>query len=151
MTIGIACDHAGFSLKEYLVRMLKREGYRVSDFGIRQMKKVDYPDYGQKVAREVSGGTLERGILICGTGIGMSIVANRFPGVRAALCNDPYLAEIARSHNDANVLVLGGRIVAPEFGWEITKVFLEIRFSGGRHYRRVRKMDKGIEIQGCGK
>jgi ribose 5-phosphate isomerase B len=142
MKIGIASDHAGFYLKASLVKRLKKEGYDVEDFGVGRMKRVDYPDYAEKVARAVSSGTLQRGILICGTGIGMSIAANRFRGVRAALCDNPYIAEIARSHNDANILALGGRIVAEELAWEITKTFLETVFSGGRHYRRIRKIEK---------
>ncbi|HOC02863.1 MAG TPA: RpiB/LacA/LacB family sugar-phosphate isomerase, partial [bacterium] len=114
MKIGIASDHAGFEMRLYLISYLKKEGYNVVDYGPSVLKKVDYPDYGAKVAFDLSTNKIDRAILICGTGIGMSIVANRFPRVRAALCYNPFLAEIARIHNDANALVLGGRIIANE-------------------------------------
>ncbi|MCL5674626.1 MAG: ribose 5-phosphate isomerase B [Candidatus Omnitrophica bacterium] len=142
MKIGIASDHAGFKLKKEIVARLKKEGYDVKDFGVFQSKRVDYPDYGEKVAQEVSVGHLQWGILICGTGIGMGIVANKFKDVRAAVCNDPCLAKIARSHNDANIICLGGRITGEEYAWESVKVFLETPFSGGRHYRRIGKIRK---------
>ncbi|HOK79694.1 MAG TPA: ribose 5-phosphate isomerase B [bacterium] len=142
MRIGIASDHAGYEMKRYLIAYLKKEGYEVIDFGPDVLKKVDYPDYGAKASAELSSGTIDRAILICGTGIGMSIVANRFPGVRAALCYDPFLAEIARLHNDANALALGGRIVANELACEIVRIFLETKFGGGRHLRRIKKIEK---------
>ncbi|HOL49109.1 MAG TPA: ribose 5-phosphate isomerase B, partial [bacterium] len=139
MRIGIASDHAGYEMKKYLIAYLKKEGYEIMDFGPDVLKKVDYPDYGARVASELSAGKIDRAILVCGTGIGMSIVANRFPRVRAALCYDPFLAEIARIHNDANALALGGRIIANELACEITRVFLETKFGGGRHLRRIKK------------
>ncbi len=142
MKIGIASDHAGFEMKRYLIAYLKKEGYEIMDFGPEILKKVDYPDFGMKAARELSEGRIDRAILVCGTGIGMSIAANRFPRVRAALCYTPFLAEIARIHNDANALALGGRIIANELACEIVRVFLETKFGGGRHLRRIRKIDK---------
>ncbi|HON05813.1 MAG: Ribose-5-phosphate isomerase B [candidate division TA06 bacterium ADurb.Bin131] len=142
MKIGIASDHAGFEMRLYLISYLKKEGYNVVDYGPSVLKKVDYPDYGAKVAFDLSTNKIDRAILICGTGIGMSIVANRFPRVRAALCYNPFLAEIARIHNDANALVLGGRIIANELACEIVRIFLETKFGGGRHLRRIKKIEK---------
>ncbi len=142
MRIGIASDHAGFEMRLYVISYLKKEGYDVVDYGPSVLKKVDYPDYAAKVAFDLSSSKIDRAILICGTGIGMSIVANRFPRVRAALCYNPFLAEIARIHNDANALALGGRIIANELACEIVRVFLETKFGGGRHLRRVKKIEK---------
>ncbi|MCM8758237.1 MAG: ribose 5-phosphate isomerase B [Candidatus Omnitrophica bacterium] len=142
MKIGIASDHAGYEMKRYLIQYLKKEGFEVIDFGPDILKKVDYPDYGAKASMALSKGEIDRAILICGTGIGMSIIANRFPGVRAALCYTPFLAEIARLHNDANALALGGRIIANELACEIARVFLETKFFGGRHLRRIKKIEK---------
>jgi len=142
MRIGFASDHAGFEMKKYLIGYLKKEGYEVIDFGPDILKRVDYPDYGAKAAAALSRGEVDRVILICGTGIGMSIIANRFPGVRAALCYNPFLAEIARLHNDANALALGGRVIANELAAEIVRVFLDTKFGGGRHLRRIRKIEK---------
>lgn len=142
MKIGIASDHAGFEMRLYIISYLKKEGYDVIDYGPSVLKKVDYPDYGAKVAFDLSSGKIDRAILICGTGIGMSIVANRFPRVRAALCYNPFLAEIARLHNDANALALGGRVTANELACEIVRVFLETKFGGGRHFRRIKKIEK---------
>ncbi|MCM8817707.1 MAG: ribose 5-phosphate isomerase B [Candidatus Omnitrophica bacterium] len=142
MKIGIASDHAGYEMKRYLIQYLKKEGFEVIDFGPDILKKVDYPDYGAKASMALSTGEIDRAILICGTGIGMSIIANRFPGVRAALCYTPFLAEIARLHNDANALALGGRIIANELACEIARVFLETKFCGGRHRRGSKKIEK---------
>lgn len=148
MKIGIASDHAGFKLKKEISILLKKEGYDIIDFGAFQPKRVDYPDYAEKVAKEISAGHIQWGILICGTGIGMAITANKFKDVRAAVCNDPCLAKIARNHNDANILCLGGRIIGEEYAWETIKVFLETPFSGGRHCRRINKIKK-IEKNIC--
>lgn len=142
MKIGIASDHAGYEMKRYIMQYLKKEGYEVIDFGPDILKKVDYPDFGAKASLALSDGKIDRAILICGTGIGMSIIANRFPKVRAALCYTPFLAEIARIHNDANALALGGRIIANELACEIVRVFLETKFGGGRHLRRIMKIEK---------
>jgi len=140
MRIGIACDHGGFGLKEELKALLKTMGIDPVDFGSFDETSVDYPDLGIQVAEKVSRGELERGILICGTGIGMSMVANKFPGVRAALANELYSTRCSREHNDANILVLGGRVVGPGLAREIVKVWLETPFSGGRHQRRLDKI-----------
>ena len=146
MQIGLACDHGGFELKEELKGFLTSAGVEPVDMGSFNEESVDYPDYGVLVAEKVSRGELERGILICGTGIGMSIVANKFPGVRAALANDLYSARCSREHNDANVLVIGGRIIGRGMALEIVKVWLNTSFAGGRHQRRIDKI-KALEKQ----
>ena len=142
MKIGIASDHAGFELKKYLKEKLKKEGYEIIDFGPGISKSVDYPDYAAKVAKSIEENKIERGILICGTGIGMAMSANKFKEVRAAQCNSIYLAKLSREHNNANILTMGARILAKELAWEITKVFLETPFLKGRHLRRVNKIKK---------
>jgi len=141
MKIGLACDHGGFELKEELKTFLKSIGIEPIDMGTFNEDSVDYPDFGVLIAEKVSRGELQRGILICGTGIGMSIVANKFRGVRAALVNDPYSARLSREHTDANILVIGGRIVGKELAKEILKVWLETPFAGGRHKRRLEKIE----------
>jgi len=140
MRIGIACDHGGFGLKEEVKALLKTMGIDPVDFGSFDETSVDYPDFGIQVAEKVSHGELERGILICGTGIGMAIVANKFRGVRAALANELYSTRCSREHNDANILVLGGRVVGPGLANEIVKVWLETPFSRGRHQKRLDKI-----------
>jgi len=139
--IGLACDHGGFELKEELKAFLKSLGVEPIDMGTFSEDSVDYPDYGALVAEKVSRGELEKGILTCGTGIGMSIVANKFPRVRAALVNDLYSSRCAREHNDANILIIGGRIVGKELSKEIVRVWLETPFAGGRHKRRLEKIE----------
>ncbi|MBI2372289.1 MAG: ribose 5-phosphate isomerase B [Deltaproteobacteria bacterium] len=134
--IGIACDHAGFELKEQLVALLREAGHEPRDLGT----AVDYPDVAAALARMISTGQVGRGILICGTGIGMSILANKFPGVRAALANDLFSARNAKEHNDANVLVLGGRLIGKAVAQEIVRTWLEGEFAGGRHQRRLDKI-----------
>jgi len=146
MQIGLACDHGGFELKEELKSFLKSTGVEPIDMGSFNEESVDYPDFGVLVAEKVSRGEMERGILICGTGIGMSIVANKFPGVRAALANDLYSARCSREHNDANILVIGGRIIGRGMALEIVKVWLSTPFAGGRHQRRIDKI-KALEKQ----
>ncbi len=141
MKIGLASDHGGFELKEELKAFLKSLGVEPIDMGTFNEESVDYPDFGILVAEKVSRGELERGILICGTGIGMSIVANKFTGIRAALVNDLYSSRCAREHNDANILIIGGRIVGKELAKEIVKVWLETPFAGGRHKRRLEKIE----------
>jgi ribose 5-phosphate isomerase B len=141
MKIAIGADHAGFALKESLKTSLESEGTAVEDFGTHSKDSVDYPDFGVAVARAVSEGRAHRGILICHTGIGMSIVANKVPGVRAALCRTEEDARLARRHNDANVLALSGSFTPPDLAGAITKAFLGTDFeSGGRHERRVEKI-----------
>ena len=141
MQIGLACDHGGFELKEELKAFLKSLGVEPIDMGTSSEDSVDYPDFGALVAEKVSRRELEKGILICGTGIGMSIVANKFSGVRAALVNDLYSSRCSREHNDANILIIGGRIIGKELAKEIVKVWLETPFAGGRHKRRLEKIE----------
>jgi ribose 5-phosphate isomerase B len=141
MQIGLACDHGGFELKEELKAFLKSIGFEPIDLGTFNEESVDYPDYGILVAGKVSRRELEKGILICGTGIGMSIVANKFRGVRAALSNDLYSSRFSKEHIDANILVIGGRIVGRELAKEIVKVWLDTPFAGGRHKRRLEKIE----------
>lgn len=145
MKIAIASDHAGFEMKEALKVIIRKEfGYTCVDFGPEDTQSVDYPDYAIKVAMEVSNKNVDRGILICGTGIGMSIVANKFPSIRATLCNDLYSAKMSRLHNDANILTLGGRVIGKDLAKEILKVWLSTDFEGGRHIMRLNKI-KPIE------
>jgi ribose 5-phosphate isomerase B len=140
MLVAIGSDHAGVELKGELAALLKEMGFDCRDFGTDTPQSVDYPDFGEKVSRAVSTGEAERGILICGTGIGMSIVANKFPGVRAALCSEPFSARMSRLHNDANILVIGGRVTGKELAKDIARVWLETPFEGGRHLRRLDKI-----------
>lgn len=141
MQIGIASDHGGFDLKEEIRAYLLFLGHEPLDFGTFNENSVDYPDYGIVVAEKISKGELEKGILICGTGIGMSILANKFRGIRAALANDLFSARFSREHTDANILVIGGRIVGKELAREIVRTWLETPFAGGRHQRRLEKID----------
>lgn len=142
MKIVLASDHAGFFLKEKIKDFLIKEGYEVIDVGTHSSVSVDYPEYGFKAIEKILSGEAERGILICGTGIGMSIVANRFSGIRAALCHEPFSAQMARRHNNANVLVLGGRLIGDGMAVEIVKVFLSTEFEGGRHERRLNLIEE---------
>ncbi len=142
MIIAIASDHAGFALKEYLKgRLMEREGTEVVDLGPSTEESVDYPDFAFALCDEILSGRAERGILVCNSGIGMSIAANRRRGIRAALCLFPDMAWFARHHNDANVLVLGGGQTGSFLARRITEVFLEEPFDGGRHERRTGKFD----------
>ncbi|MCP3676260.1 MAG: ribose 5-phosphate isomerase B [Deltaproteobacteria bacterium] len=142
--IAIASDHAGRELKEDIKAFLSDRAIESVDMGTDGDESVDYPDYGIPVAEGVSSGRFEKGILICGTGIGMSIVANKFLGVRAALVNDLYSTSMAKEHNDANILVIGGRVVGKGLAREMVRVWLESVFEGGRHQRRLDKIS-GIE------
>ena len=151
MKIAIGCDHAGFELKEDLRVYLRERGVEVFDLGTSDGAPVDYPEIGMAVAEKVSTGAIPRGILICGTGIGMSVVANRFRGVRATLCHDLYTARMSREHNDSNVLVLGGRLLGKGIAREIVGVWLEAEFLGGNHQRRLDQIarldEKGRQAQ----
>ena len=138
--LAIASDHAGFALKEHLKPVLDRLGWQWEDFGPYTSDPVDYPDYGFPVAEAVARGEYDRGILLCGTGIGMACVANKVRGVRAALCTSTELAELSRRHNDANVLTMGGRTTSFELAERIVEVWLSTEFEGGRHRRRVDKI-----------
>jgi ribose 5-phosphate isomerase B len=140
--IPIASDHAGFELKEKLRAELERLGYETEDLGTHSPSSTDYPDYAHPVAREVSEGAAKRGVLLCGTGLGMSYVANRYPHVRAAVAWAPEIAELARKHNDANILVLPARFVSEEDGVRILTTWLDTAFEGGRHERRVDKIER---------
>ena len=142
MKIAIGADHAGFALKERLRERLAAAGHELTDFGTRSEESTDYPDFARRVAEAVAAGEAERGLLVCGTGIGMAMAANRVRRVRAAALNDLFSTRMAREHNDANVLALGSRIVAPALAEAIVDLFLETPFAGGRHERRVKKMDE---------
>jgi ribose 5-phosphate isomerase B len=141
--IGIACDHGGFELKKALSAWMRERGIAFEDLGTDGSASVDYPDFAHRLASGVASGTYDRGILVCGTGLGMSMAANRHPGVRAALCSEPFSAAMARRHNDANVLCLGGRVTGPELAFEILDRFLSTGFDGGRHSRRIGKIEIG--------
>jgi ribose 5-phosphate isomerase B len=140
--IIIGCDHAAYPLKEKIKAYLIEKGIAVEDAGTHSEDSVDYSDFGIKVASMVSAGTFERGILICGTGIGMSMVANRFPRVRAALCTDLFSAIMSRRHNNSNVLVLGGRVTGEGLALELVNTWLETPFDKGRHQSRIEKFDR---------
>ena len=135
--IGIASDHAGYQLKEFIIGYRDSKGYDVHDFGCHSEESCDYPDFGQAAAAAVAAGTCERGIVICTTGIGISIAANKVKGIRCALCTDPLMAEMTRRHNDANVLAMGAGIVGYNLAERMVDVFLTTEFEGGRHARRV--------------
>lgn len=138
--IAIGSDHGGFALKQEIMAHLKEKGVEYKDFGTYTEESCDYPDYGEAVARAVASGECERGIAVCGTGIGISIAMNKVRGIRAALCGDCYSAEMTRRHNDANILALGGRVVGAGLALKIVDIFLETPFEGGRHARRVAKI-----------
>ena len=139
-TIAVASDHAGFDLKEILKHDLQEAGYTVLDLGAHSTASVDYPDFGHAVADAVASGKAEKGVAVCGTGIGISIAANRNPKVRAALVHDETSARLTRLHNDANVIAFGQRLIGIEVAREALKVFLNTEFEGGRHSRRVEKL-----------
>ncbi len=140
--IIIGCDHAAYRLKETLKSDLLERGFDVIDAGTHDETSMDYPETGKAVAEKVSSGEVERGILLCGTGLGMSMVANKFPHVRAALCNDLFSAAMSRRHNNANILVMGGRVIGDILALEIMKTWLDTPFEGGRHQRRLDQFDK---------
>ncbi len=140
--IAIASDHAAFDLKQHLVKYLLKKGRAVIDMGTRNRKSVDYPAYAHKLARSVANGEVPLGILLCGTGIGTSMAANRHNGVRAALVHDVYSAQMAKAHNNANILVLGGRMVAPHYAEILVDTWLATNYEGGRHQRRLDMIDE---------
>jgi ribose 5-phosphate isomerase B len=142
MKIAIGCDHAGVAMKNDILPLLDKLDVEWEDFGTKDEESVDYPDFGNKVSSMVSTGQYERGILICGTGLGMSMVANRFANVRAALCSDIFSAVMSRRHNDSNVLILGGRVIGDILALELVKQWLEEPFERGRHQMRLDKFDK---------
>lgn len=141
MRVVIAADHAGFLMKNQLRDMLRDEGYEVEDLGTMSSASTDYPDYAAQVARAVASGSADRGVLVCGTGVGMSIAANKIPGIRAAAVSEPVSARLSRQHNDANVVCFGERVVGLEVATDIVHTFLTTEFSGGeRHLRRLAKI-----------
>lgn len=140
MRVAVASDHGGFRLKAEIISLLKELGYQFQDFGCHSTDSVDYPDYAQMVAEQVAQGNFERGILVCGTGIGMSIAANKVSGIRCALVHDTFSARATREHNDSNILALGERVIGPGLAREIVQIWLTTPFEGGRHERRVQKI-----------
>ena len=142
MKIAIGSHHAGFYLKEDLIKYLEEKNIEVKDMGPFDDNRVDYPDYGHAVGHEVIDNKLDFGIVICGSGIGISISANKVKGIRAALCSEPYSARLARRHNDANVLAMGARLIGHDMAIEIVEAFLDEKFEGGRHVNRVNKIEE---------
>jgi len=138
--VALGADHAGFPLKEDLKTWLITHGYDVVDLGTQSAESVDYPDFAIGVGSAITAGTADRGVLVCGTGIGMAMAANKVPGVRAAACSDAFTARMSREHNDANILALGARITSREAAIEILEIWLGAEFAGGRHARRVEKI-----------
>jgi ribose 5-phosphate isomerase B len=146
MKIALSADHAGVDLKDALYAWLKEEGHDATDLGTHGHESVDYPDFGARIAKAIIDGEAERGIAICGSGIGISIAVNRFAGARCALVNEPLSAELARRHNDANVLALGGRLTGIELAKACVTAFLTTEFEGGRHQRRVDQLTRANEV-----
>jgi len=142
MRVAVASDHAGFRLKEFAKGVLSRMGYEVLDVGTSSEESVDYPDFAQAACLKVLNGQAQRAVLVCGTGIGMSMAANRFKGIRAAVCDELYTARFSRLHNDANVLCLAGRLMGEGLAEEVLKIWMTTEFEGGRHERRVNKLDE---------
>jgi ribose 5-phosphate isomerase B len=145
MRIVLAADHAGYALKDELVRWLREQGHDAADLGTNGPESVDYPEYGRKLARAVASGEAERGIAVCGSGIGISIAVNREPKCRCARVDDPLSAELARKHNDANVLALGGRLIGVDMAKACVDAFLGGEFDGGRHQRRVNQLSQELQ------
>ena len=139
--IAIGSDHAGFDLKQEVMRHLTERGLEYRDYGTESKESCDYPVFGERVAKAVASGEAERGIVICGSGIGISIAANKVKGIRCALCTNDYEAELSRRHNNANILAMGGRIIGPDLAKKIVDVYLDTPFDGGRHARRVALLD----------
>ena len=140
--IAIASDHGGFELKETVIAHLLNDGWEIDDLGPSNENSVDYPDYGIKLAEIIANKKVERGIIICGTGVGMSIVVNRFPGIRGTLCSDIYTAKMCRKHNDSNILIMGGRVIGKGLASEIVDTWLNTAFEGGRHQKRLDKINE---------
>lgn len=145
MRIALGADHAGFELKQHLVARLREQGHEVDDLGTHDRHSTDYPDWAARVARAVAAGAVERGVLVCGSGTGMAMAANRHRGVRAFATGDLVTVRLARRHNDANVLALGARRIAPPLAEELLAAFLDTPFDGGRHGGRVAKIDETAE------
>ena len=142
MKIALGSDHGGFKLKNEIISYLKENGYEIKDFGTYTTESCDYPEYAQKVAEVVANKEFDFGILVCGTGIGISMSANKVPGIRAAICSDTFSAHATREHNNANILALGERVVGPGLAIDIVKTFLNSEFEGGRHQNRIDKISE---------
>lgn len=142
MKIAVACDHGGFRLKNVLIQEMKNQGYEVVDFGTYNEDSCDYPDYAVKAARAVASGDCEKGVVVCGTGIGVSMTCNKVHGIRCALCHDVFSAKATRTHNDANMLAMGQRVIGEGLAVEILNAWLNTEFEGGRHVQRIEKMMK---------
>ena len=140
MRIGIGSDHGGFELKEHIKDYLEKEGIDYLDYGTNSLDSVDYPDYGRRLSEGITSGEVDKGIAICGTGIGISIACNKVKGIRCALCGDTYSARMSVEHNNANIIALGGRVIGKDLAVEIVSVWLKSQFQGGRHGRRVNKI-----------
>jgi ribose 5-phosphate isomerase B len=138
--IAVGSDHGGFALKNEVIKFLKENGYEAKDMGTCDECSVDYPDYGLAVAEEIVNGGCDKGIIICGTGLGISISANKVPGIRAALCTDTYMARMSREHNNANILALGARVIGIGLALDIVDMWIKTEFEGERHARRVNKI-----------
>jgi ribose 5-phosphate isomerase B len=138
--IALGSDHAGFELKKVILEYLNKQGYDCKDFGTFNSSSVDYPDFGQAVAEAIKDGECDKGIIICGTGLGISIAANKVPGIRAALCTNSFMAKMSREHNDANILALGARVIGSELALDIVDTWLKTGFSGGKHKKRIDKI-----------
>ena len=139
--IAIGCDHVGFELKTHIIEHLQSKGYSIKDFGTHNTERTDYPLYAKAVAEAVTGGECEKGILICGTGVGISIAANKVKGIRAVVCSEPYSALLSRAHNDTNILALGSRVVGRDLALMIVDSWLGGEFEGGRHQNRIDMLD----------
>ena len=146
MKIGFGCDHSALHLKQVLMEHLREKGYECIDYGTYTEDRVDYPDYGNLVAHKVMDGDVDKGVIICGTGIGISLAANKVQGIRAAVCSEPYSAQMAVRHNNAQIIALGARVVGDELAKYIVDAFFDAKFEGGRHSRRVDKIE-GLEHQ----
>lgn len=142
--IAVGSDHGGFALKNEVIKFLNKNGYEVKDIGTYDESSTDYPDFGLAVAEAVKNGECEKGIVICGTGLGISIAANKVPGIRAAVCTDSFMAKMSRAHNNANVLSLGARVIGVDVALDIVETWLKTEFEGERHLRRINKIS-GIE------
>ena len=141
MKLAIGADHGGYELKKAVITHLQKQGHEVVDYGCDSPERCDYPIYGERVARAVAGGECELGVLICGTGIGISLAANRVPGIRAAVCSETYSAQLTREHNNANIIAFGARVVGEGTAFAIVDAFLNAEFQGGRHAERVAMLD----------
>lgn len=147
MVLAIGSDHAGYEMKEEIKKYLEEKGYEVKDYGTNSTESCDYPEFGEKVGRAVASGECEEGVLVCGTGIGISLAANKVKGIRAAVCSEPVSARLAKQHNNANIIAFGARIVGMEEAKGIVDAFLSAEFLGGRHEKRV-NMISDIENRG---